>query len=293
MIFNAKLINLQFFSISSENFKSILNYVLYFFAIGAFFALLGYSAFGKILARKPVLFFSEPSHYAIAISPFLLTYMKVNDSKLKYFLVTFFVLFAIFYKSVTLVIIFLFYNLFFNKIINFKSIFLLSFMLILFLTNDYFLNRIPGSSEEAKESLSYLQGVEQIIETFKDGNYFGIGPQQMGINLPKGSITEIMYEATNGVYLNQYDGSIGFAKLLVEFGVFGLIFCIFLIYLSIKFRKYFISKILDTQYIFLYSSLISILMYLFVRGGGYLNATYLFIFIFLLNLKKFKSIEYI
>ena len=291
MLLNAKFISSFLFTITSEQFINIINIIIYIFAAGAFFALLGYSAFGKIIERKPVLFFSEPSHFAIAISPFLLTFMKISNSKFKNILIIFFVLFAIFYKSVTLIIVFLFYNLFFKKIINIKSLTLFLFLIILFLSNEYFLNRIPGRSDEATESLSYLQGIEQIYETFKDGYYFGVGPQQMGINLPKGEITDLMYMTTNGVYLNQFDGSIGFSKLLVEFGIIGFIFCIYLLYKVIKYRKLFAIDNINTQYIFLYSSLVSILMYLFVRGGGYLNATYLFIFVFLYNLKKLDSIE--
>ena len=49
MLINAKLVSSYLFSITSEQFKNIINYIIYIFAAGAFFALLGYSAFGKIL----------------------------------------------------------------------------------------------------------------------------------------------------------------------------------------------------------------------------------------------------
>jgi hypothetical protein len=285
---NSINIRIKLISLQNEQFRTIIKYIIYSFTIGAALALFGFTAFGKILERKPVFFFSEPSHFALAISPFLFTYLEMEKTKLSKLILLFFIIFAILYKSLTLLIVLSFYFIFFKKLYNIRTLlfFIISFFILI--SSTYFLNRIPKNDEDSKESYSYLQGIEQIINTYNDGNYFGIGPQQMGINDPKGDITEIIYQTNNGVYLNQYDGSIGFSKLLVEFGLFGIILCILLLLFVYRVRKNVISNSLTIKNMFLYSSSISALIYLFVRGGGYFCSTYFFLFLFLLEYKNIK-----
>ena len=277
-----------FTSLQNEHFRIIIKYIIYLYTFVAFFALIGFTAFGKILERKPVFFYSEPSHFALAISPFLYTYLEVDKSKTSKYILLFFIVFALLYKSLTLLIVLIFYFIFFKKLFNIRTLlfFIISFFILI--SNTYFINRIPNNDEDSKESYSYLQGIEQIANTFKESYYFGIGPQQMGINDPKGEITDIIFQTTNGVYLNQYDGSIGFSKLLVEFGFFGISFCILLLMLVYKIRMKLISNSLSTKNIFLYSSSISALIYIFIRGGGYFCSIYFFLLLYLLEYRNIK-----
>ena len=109
----------------------------------------------------------------------------------------------------------------------------------------------------------------------------------MGVNTPKGEISDFMYYKNKEVYTNLYDGSIGFSKLLVEFGIFGILFCLFIIYKSFFYRHIILKYSIDNSLsIFYYSTLISILIYLFIRGGGYFGSLYFLLFLSFFQIDK-------
>jgi hypothetical protein len=155
---------------------------------------------------------------------------------------------------------------------------------VIFLGGDYFINRLsvlPSSSNNT--NWVYLQGFEEAFISLRNTYGIGLGPQQMGFEDPSGEYSQLVY-SIQGDYINRYDGSIGFSKIISEFGVLGILICFIYLILFLKSYNYLANlnqkKIQTSQYVILSHSFIYMFfVYMFVRGGGYFGPNYFYLFV--------------
>lgn len=247
---------------------------------------------------KEMFFFTEPSHYSVVSSPFIVYYI-ISSNKFKAFMFSMILLLvAAFVENMTLLL-----PVAIAVFILDKRIFIISTLIFLALITvvgtgfgNYILDRYSGVTSGDNQNISslvYLQGWDYIISSIKQFNGFGIGFQQLGeirINSDSQDILEYM-----GYPLNQNDGAFLFSKFFVEFGWIGL-FVVLITLFEILVFSFKISKFRnENQYlnIFIGTTYLSFIIPLFVRNSSYFNAA-IFIFIaafFSKMIQEFKCIK--
>lgn len=247
---------------------------------------------------KEMIFFTEPSHFSVVSSPFVIYYI-ISSKKIHSILFSIvLLLIAIYIQNLTML---------FPIAIAF---FLLDKKIFLFLVvstvvgiaaiesgfGDYVAQRyggVTGKEDQNLSSLVYLQGWEYIYSSIKQFKGFGIGFQQLGeirINSESQDILEYM-----GYPLNQNDGAFLFSKIFVEFGWFGLVGVILILVeivkFTIKLSKF--RKEHNSIKIFIGTTYLSFIIPLFIRNSSYFNAAiFIFMVAFFCNkILKFKIKE--
>ncbi len=225
---------------------------------------------------KTMFFAAEPSHFAITFLPFLF-YKVFRDRAPWHLVVALFI--AVFIKNLTIisgvVLLAVFY---FRR----KKLMLLLVLgacaLLVIMPSEYSMyvtDRLALSSDsENLSTLVFLSGYERAYETLVTGHLLGVGFQQMGFVGPQGQFIATISEITRGNDLNLYDGGTLASKIIVEFGVPGMM--VLLVYL-LRLRMHMLSRIeeLLPATLFFTSIEITFACYLFVRGMGYMSATVL------------------
>lgn len=233
---------------------------------------------------KSLFFFTEPSHFALTIAPFFIYEIMVNyESKVKMFVYFSSISFvAILLKSLVLVsVVFLGAAIAFKKRYIILSMLLVFFLSILFSTElAYFFERLSFSGNSNNLSvLVYLSGFQRAALSLIDSDGLGLGFQQMGYYGEVGNLMGKVIEIA-GFPVNFNDGGTVAAKLVAEFGFFGLfIISIYLfLFAHVLFfvRKFFIHrktdlKLLNSFDFFMLSAFLAIIISLFVRGTGYFS----------------------
>jgi len=292
------------FNSSDRGLTCKVNQIINIFIIGGLMGVLGFTFFGAYAERKPIMTFSEISHYAIFVAPFL-WYLIISGEvlkKRKIQVILAFLLISILYQSVALVLVILIGAIFFAylEFRKFKMTILFSMIigLLAIIGNvnnaDYYISRLSPSVSEESTNLSYLAGIEEAYIAINKTYGLGLGFQQMGIEEPSGSIANFHYDMT-GAYINRYDGSAAWIKIVAEFGLLGIAVVLYIV--NIMARSLF--GILATRrsnfkiysspsYIFANCLVCSFVMYMFVRGGGYHSIQFAYLIAGLILLAKFN-----
>lgn len=272
---------------SNEKFLTEkINQVINIFILGGLMGVMGFTFFGPYYERKPIMTFSEISHYAVFITPFLWYLLVSNEvhRNRKILVILTFTVIALLYQSLTLVLIiliglvlFLYLEIKKNAFIITNSILILLFLILLGVGDNsgYYISRLSTSVNEDSTNLSYLSGIEEAYIALDKTYGLGLGFQQMGIEEPSGTIANFHYEI-KGAYINRFDGGAVFIKLIAEFGLIGIITVLLILkiitnsfYNLIKTKKINFNSSASPSYIFANCLLCSFVLYLFVRGGGY------------------------
>lgn len=239
----------------------------------------------------PVFPFSEPSHYALAVSMFLPANIALSNYKLKIFYLFNFSLLAILFPNLTLMLVVLL-ALFFgvNIKLHKKIIFMtLSLLLIYLVVNlesganieylTYLKSRLAEFSVASTNTstLVYIQGWDDLNRAINDTHGWGLGFQRMGLQEPS-ELSALIFKIAGG-YLNREDGGFLFSKFVSEFGFLAVIFVLLVVIQMISFRKAIFRKInmgadvdeITKERIALVISC-SFLIEFFFRGYGYFTA---------------------
>jgi hypothetical protein len=121
--------------------------------------------------------------------------------------------------------------------------------------------------------------VDNAFRTLESTHWLGAGFQQLGIATQDGPYTERVLDMS-GINSNQYDGSLTAAKLVSEFGIFGIAALITHFVMAIKsffdLRKFaLLSKNAKENYSFSVvlanTVVVCSLLELYVRGVGYFS----------------------
>lgn len=264
----------------NDHILKTVKFLLLVFFVCSFFSLLKINFLNTI---KPVGFFSEPSHFAITISPILLFY-SLSKSKGYMYILIYYLIWSLLVQNATLLIItaicFLF--VFSNK----KKMLLLIIPVLLLLkpllNNKYFSDRLDiNSNSENISVLIFLNGWEKAQELLSVTSGLGIGFQQLGYyklmqKTPVGE--QLSYFGLE--QLNKYDAGSIAPKIISEFGFAGIVCLIVFLFF---YGHFFIMIIKQKQNnslseLFLIACFLSFTIELFIRGIGYFSVgTFLFV----------------
>lgn len=243
---------------------------------------------------KSIFPFSEPSHYALAVSSVVLAAgFFVNDSLKAVLLILIIVLGALIQSMVLLSLSIVMMVVYYGLPLKLKSILILAALLlvgimIINFTNDtnysYFMNRIW--LDEANSNLTalvYMQGWEEVLNSLVRTNGIGVGLRNMENTVP-GYYGELIYSIA-GEYRNRAEGSFLASKIITEFGIVGvfllLVYCALLLkslnFFSRlnKYRHYKDSSVramaAPASLIYAHSVIVVFAIEVFARGVGYFS----------------------
>lgn len=235
--------------------------------------------------------FSEPAHLARMYGVFLCLNMVINNSlkrKATYLILT--LIFSGLFPSASLLIYCILAVLLLilagedkkkSKLIPLKIMVTL-FFLVTFYTlvdRDYFLGRIDLSGNSNNlTSLVFFQGLEATKNILLETNYIGIGLHQMG-NEPANYITEMISTIRSMPIgegdLNRSDGGFVAAKLISEFGIFGLAIILYYIKTAVYCLLQLKKTMHTTHTKIAMTVIVSVAPEILIRGGGYFSASLL------------------
>ena len=236
----------------------------------------GFAPFTPDDARKPVVFFSEPSHYALAFLPFLFYMSAIAGRRRRIGVLMAGLAIALLLKSTTmlagvLLIVMVVYRL------RLRVVLLLIAFGVAVANVEYYAARVMLTSDTSNVSaLAYLQGWERAFLNLRDTRGYGVGFQQFGIFGAMGEFREAL-ELLEAETLSLYDGASVASKLIGEFGWAGVAILILYVRRFLRGLKEFreasvsSSRTHDPRLIFFMACFIMYSIDLFVRGTGYFS----------------------
>jgi hypothetical protein len=193
-------------------------------AFVAFFGFLGIRPYNPgINAPNPIFPFTEPSHYALVITPLALAVAARLHGSRRVLVIIGLLLAAYLIRSMSLVVgIAVIAAVCLPMRLLVPSLIGLGF-LSQTLDLDYFAQRSDFSVNNTNLSnLVYLQGWELTFDSLRRTGGWGLGLQQLGIGLYSSPVADIVFRLV-GNDINIREGSFTFAKLVSELGVFGFL----------------------------------------------------------------------
>lgn len=229
-------------------------------------------------SRKAIFPFSEPSHFALFYGLFSTASFSLNSTSKKRIIPLVSTLFiGVYVQNMTILVYFVLMILLEIKL-NFKKItsvicVVFFIVMLIFANPKYFLERVTISSDTNNIStLVYMQGIDDAYNSLIDTNGFGLGLQMLGTQQPSYLANKIAFLLGADREQNRKDGGFLAAKLIAEFGVFGIISLIVygkifikaLLYLKFESKK-------RSPFIVFSSIIMAFSVEIFVRGYGYFS----------------------
>lgn len=262
-----------------------------------FFILLGVGVLSSVMVvlglqnNKKMFFFTEPSHYALVASTFYAYKISIKKKNVIYGLMLLAIALSV--QNLSLII-----GVALAIIINFlrlRTLLLIPVIIVPIYTIainmisderlEYYSQRLDISENSNNTStLTLLSGYEQAYLALKDTYGFGYGLQRMGYPNDRGLFVDTIGMLRGGnKESNLHDGGLFVSKLTVEFGIFGLVFFLYVMMLGIKG-----TKKLNVKLNFFSITLIMSSMYFLLRGSGYFTPSAILIFWSIVALKRYK-----
>ncbi len=270
--------DLWFRGISNRRAHYAIKFVFYVLLISTSAYFFHFSPFGN-LTRRPVFFYTEPSHFGLGFAPFLLYMAYFSGKWMRYVWVLVGFLIGTIVTNLTLVagtVLVMFLVIPWRRIVMIIPLVLV--MIVFGVGNaKHFTSRIDLSPEtKAHSALGYLSGMERAYLDLKDTYGTGVGFQQFGIIGERGVFMERLAEI-NLADMNLYDGSAVAFKLTGELGLIGI--AVLLAYLA-HFWKHFrrlhatamSCNLEESKDVFMTSCFLMFILDFFVRGESYYSA---------------------
>lgn len=251
------------------------------FPIIAAFAVIGLQPPSALAQLKPMFPFTEPSHFALTFTPFLIDACARSRSFGRLGWLAIAVIIATLMQSLSLLVGVALAAL---VCLNARELGIAGLLVLLvaglFLSGvdlTYYTDRLDLSEDSGNlSSLVYLQGWDLMQESLARTSGFGIGFMQLGY-LPTNVPTADLIYRLAGNDLNLRDGSFTAAKLISELGVFGVgIVGYMLISVGksvLRLRSAEIRMQDNRAEMMARSFIVGIMVDLFVRGIGYFSGT--------------------
>ena len=219
--------------------------------------------------------FTEPSHFALLLTPVLVAACAVSPMPHRILYIGLALAETVVLQNLTMVVGCLL------AAVTCLQLRYLSLMLLLalpvsgMLDLSYYANRIDLSNEENNNlsALVYLQGWQMLNEAWQNTYGFGLGFQQLGVSGTKVDSAVIIQKLV-GDDQNLLDGGFTIAKIIAEFGVFGVMSLLGYFAISLKaltVLRSSIKKTSSTHPVILFSAgvILAYWLELAVRGAGY------------------------
>lgn len=274
----------RFIKIEKIDYSRIFNIITY---ILIFLGILQI-VYKYISADLRVFPFKEMSHYALTCSPFFLFAFIKKNSNLIILILFLGILSFIMSKNLTLLLLILIcVTLLFNTYLTFILIFFFITLLLYYeLIPLYFSERLLFWKSESISAIVYNKGWEVIFKMFNFEYFFGSGFQQSGyreIHLLSDQRLEGYYDQLGEPVKewNNFGFALLAAKIIFEFGIFGLLGLFIYIFFLIKnFIKLKLNLLNTTNQLFAFCCLVSLFIELFFRGVGYFSINFYLSLIF-------------
>lgn len=176
--------------------------------------------------NKPIFPFTEPSHLALTLGPFLIFACITSRPGARLAYISAALTLTALLQSTTLAAITLVTVLICLRLRYALVILALMAPIVASLDLTYYLTRLDFSEDASNlTSLVYLQGWQLIGESWDASHGLGIGFQQLGVGgseVPAAQLISAVLGDADG-FLNLFDGGFTLAKIVSEFGVFGVI----------------------------------------------------------------------
>lgn len=241
-------------------------------------ALIGLPPIGSHTSGKPVIVFSEPSHFALVYLPILLFRVAISRRAAQIELIIASLAIAVSLQSLTLVTGVLFAS---AMMLRRGTLLFLILAIIPILTLadvTYYSDRLDFSANSTNVStLVFLAGWQNAISALSSTHGIGVGYQQFGIAGDIGDLSNRIAELLGGTFINLRDGGSTAPKILGELGVMGALLIVMYIRQFVGAARYVRNAQLipnserDIRLLFLNSMIISYCFELFVRGLGYFS----------------------
>jgi len=238
----------------------------------------------KSTFSKPMFPFAEPSHFAIAFTPFMLAIFVTLDFHKRLMFQGLILVFIVTIESMTLAVSWALLWLVSLKGIR-TPILMIGILSTTFFLLDlsYFYNRLDFNIETTNLSnLVYRQGWELMLNSFSQTKGWGVGYQQLGLRENFGDTSFFILQLM-GYYFNVLDGGFTAAKYISEFGVWGLIIVAFFLFqclksfLALRAIAHSHANVPSIQ-VFAHAIVLSYSVELLVRGIGYYTGSALLFF---------------
>lgn len=247
--------------------------------------------------EKPVFPFTEPSHYALIFTPLLLDACAKARGLQRYAWIALGYLLAYFLKSLSLGVGTTLAAIITLPLLQLTIAALAAPALLLSVNLTYFTDRLDfGTQTTNISSLVYIQGQELIFESLERTFGWGIGFQQLGYGPIQSPASKMIYQIT-GTDLNLYDGGFVAAKLISEFGFFGIFATIAFIVIATKSAS-FLRKVSKHAIPsspgrdFAFAIIVGYSIDMFVRGVAYFTASSaLFLAALIFYLKQKRTVR--
>jgi hypothetical protein len=230
--------------------------------------------FGSGRYLKSVFPFTEPSHFAMTLGPFLLYVAVTEKPRWRLAWVAPFLAIAGALQNLTLIVLCALVAVTSLSRRQLLAILAAAALVALNLNLSYYMQRVMLSSESHNISaLAYLQGWELIAEAWRRTLDWGYGFQQLGVIASNTAAVNALAAigAENG---NKFDGGFTLSKILCEFGLLGVAICVAYFKLAIRALRLLRSNAVGATFssrheVFAGSCITTYLIELLVRGGGY------------------------
>lgn len=268
-------------------------HIKFVFLVLIFISILSQCKFLYNYDHKSLIFFSEPSHFALIFFPFLFALIVISKNIFKFFLLLISFVIGVFLENLTfmsgialcLLLIIPFRILYYIVPIFILTLAVISHSQVYYGSKilEYYFDRLTFSVDSYNLStMVYLAGWDRGIGDAIASFGFGVGFQQFGIAGPESMLSELVISRFHlPGPLNLLDGGSLGAKLVGEFGIFGILLLSFYLIYFIKFiRLLNISNYrpnsISIRSIFFISCFVTFSLDIFVRGTGYFNPPFFF-----------------
>jgi len=277
-------------TLTDQQVDFAVRFVFYILLLCGFVSLFGYSPIFHTGEIKQVIFFSEPSHFAINFSPCLLYMVMMSQHRVKLVLLVF--ILGVLQQSLTLLVCVIIISILTFRIsmLIFGVLACIGMWLIIgheYIDFTYYTDRLSFNVMETNNLsvLHFFSGWERAYFNTIDSYGLGVGYLQMGIvgDIHRGPITDRIALIADYFATNKGDTNVA-VKLISEFGVIAIIgLCLYGIYFikcGIWLRDVSRKKInmVSPKRVFFTSWFVMYFVEIFLRGTGYFSSgAFLFI----------------
>lgn len=269
--------------VSAEQADRSIKFVFWTLILSAMAGLARFSPFFSEAAFKSVLFYGEPSHFALNFLPLLLYMVVRNPGRKRLALLSGSLLLFLMLENLTLLVGFamiLCMTVRPRRLLQqLLLLMLVVFLALQFTALDYYVERLDLSSGASNlSSLVYMSGLERAYLNLVETSGLGVGFQQFGI---VGSIGDAQESITmlTGDELNLRDGGWVASKFIGEFGILGVL-CVLLYFVYFVRSAKFLAKAsvglgmrTDPRDVFFHSCFAMYAIDLLIRGTGYFSSS--------------------
>lgn len=222
MAMGAVGLRLSLFELSDTKIAPTITTLFILFLLIGFASVVGFQPPSRGLFPNQVFPFTEPSHYALTLTPILLAFCCISSVRNRIVAILLSIIIAFLLKSLSLVVGVLVVGVICMPIAWIALGGAVLVAVVGAVDTTYFVDRLDLNDNSSNLSvLVYLQGWELAEIGFAKTYGWGLGFQQLGLG-PITSYTSRLIVALAGDDANLRDGGFTLAKFIGEFGIFGI-----------------------------------------------------------------------